>query len=63
MLRFIAAIYNLQGCLHRPREGRRADPTHPHLRRFTTTYRRKRALAKNIWIGAGCIMLFNPVVP
>ncbi|MGB0722450.1 MAG: hypothetical protein ACPGU7_08645 [Gammaproteobacteria bacterium] len=64
MLRFIAAIYDIQGSLDRGvRAGRDADPGHPDLRRLTPAYRRKRSLTKNIWIGAGCIMMCNPVPP
>jgi hypothetical protein len=39
------------------------DETHPHRRRFTRRYRRKKAIAKTIWIGCGLVMLTHPVVP
>lgn len=32
------------------------DRNHPHRRRFTATYRRKRGIVKNIWIGSGLVM-------
>ena len=36
---------------------RSPDAAHPHRRRFTDSYRRKRAIVKNIWICSGLIML------
>ena len=38
----------------------RPDPDSPHRRRFTTKYRRKRCLVKNLWIGAGLLVLLHP---
>lgn len=32
------------------------DRTHPHWRRFTPAYRRKRSIVKNVWIGSGLVM-------
>jgi hypothetical protein len=39
------------------------DDAHPHRRRFTRRYRRKKEIAKNIWIACGLVMLLNPVFP
>lgn len=33
------------------------DRDHPHRRRFTASYRRKRAIVKNLWIGSGLVMI------
>lgn len=41
---------------------RRPDPLSPHRRRFTAAYRRKRAVVKKIWAGAGLIVLMHPTV-
>jgi hypothetical protein len=38
----------------------RPDPNSPHRRRFTHGYRRKMGLVKNLWIGAGLLVLFHP---
>ncbi len=35
---------------------------HPHYRRFTKRYMRKRGLVKSLWIVAGVIFLINPVI-
>lgn len=32
------------------------DCDHPHRRRFTAVYRRKRGIVKNIWIASGLVM-------
>lgn len=42
---------------------RRPDPDHPSRRRYTGKYRAKRRIVKSLWLGAGCVMLLNPVVP
>ena len=57
-------LRTLCACL-RPRwaENGQPDPTHPHRRRLTRVYRRKQGLVKNLWIGSGCLMLLNPVLP
>lgn len=39
------------------RQNRTPDPNHPHRRRFTNRYRRKRDLVKNLWIGSGLLMV------
>jgi hypothetical protein len=41
------------------RRDRVPDPSHPHLRRFTRRYRRKRDLVKWVWIFAGLLMLLS----
>ena len=33
----------------------RLDPSHPHRRRFTNTYRRKRCMVKNGWLVTGVL--------
>lgn len=33
------------------------DAEHPHRRRFTGKYRRKREIVKNIWICSGLVMI------
>jgi hypothetical protein len=38
------------------------DEAHPHRRRFTARYRRKRGWVKNIWIASGLLVLANPVL-
>jgi hypothetical protein len=35
------------------------DAQHPHRRRFTRRYRRKRGIVKNIWIFSGALMLLQ----
>ena len=35
------------------------DHEHPHRRRYTARYRRKRCIVKNIWICSGIIMLLQ----
>lgn len=32
------------------------DGTHPHRRRFTLGYRRRRGIVKNVWIASGLVM-------
>lgn len=32
------------------------DCDHPHRRRFTAVYRRKRGIVKNVWIASGLVM-------
>ncbi|MCG6965791.1 MAG: SNG1 family protein [Chromatiaceae bacterium] len=32
------------------------DHEHPHRRRFTAVYRRKRGIVKNVWIASGLVM-------
>lgn len=38
------------------------DDTHPHYRRFTVQYKKKRSMVKNFWIGAGLITLAFPLL-
>jgi hypothetical protein len=38
-------------------EDRSPDHEHPHRRRFTASYRRKRGIVKNVWIGSGLLMI------
>ena len=38
-------------------DDRSPDAAHPHRRRFTLAYRRKRGIVKNIWICCGLVML------
>ena len=33
------------------------DHRHPHKRRFTPGYRRKKGIVKNLWIGSGLLMI------
>lgn len=40
-------------------DNRVPDSRHPHRRRYTASYRRKRGICKNIWIGSGLLMLLN----
>lgn len=35
---------------------RSPDGDHPHRRRFTSRYRRKRGIVKNVWIASGLVM-------
>ncbi|MCP5312247.1 MAG: hypothetical protein H6955_01735 [Chromatiaceae bacterium] len=37
-------------------EDRSPDREHPHRRRFTDGYRRKRGIVKNVWIASGVVM-------
>jgi len=37
-------------------EDRCPDCDHPHRRRFTAGYRRKRGIVKNVWIVSGAVM-------
>ena len=36
---------------------RSPEQGHPHRRRFTDLYRRKRGIVKNLWLGSGLLML------
>lgn len=38
------------------------DANHPHRRRFTRRYQRKRQWVKTVWIGSGLVILTNPVL-
>jgi len=33
------------------------DREHPHKRRFTPAYLRKKGIVKNLWIGSGLLMI------
>lgn len=33
------------------------DGQHPHKRRFTTLYMRKKGFVKSVWIGSGLLMI------
>ena len=35
------------------------DPTHPHRRRFTASYKRKRCIVKNCWIVGSVLAAIN----
>lgn len=35
------------------------EPDHPHKRRFTPGYRRKKSIVKNVWIASGLIMILQ----
>lgn len=35
------------------------DQAHPHRRRFTSVYRRKRSIVKNVWIISGAVMIIE----
>lgn len=35
---------------------RSPDKRHPHRRRYTSRYRRKRGIVKNVWILSGLVM-------
>jgi hypothetical protein len=37
-------------------EDRAPQHDHPHWRRFTAKYRRKRSIVKNVWIVSGLVM-------
>ena len=39
------------------------DPTHSHARRLTTSYKKKQAIVKNLWIGSGLLMLLIGLLP
>ena len=39
------------------------DPLHPHRRRFTRAYRRKRQWVKSLWIGSGLLMILLGASP
>ncbi len=38
------------------------DSEHPHYRRFTARYKKKKSLVKSIWIGVGLITLLFPLL-
>jgi hypothetical protein len=38
------------------------DENHPHYRRFSKDYQKKRGIVKNFWIGASLIALIFPVL-
>ncbi len=42
---------------------RSPDRGHFHRRRFTLAHRAKRRLVRDLWLGSGCVMLLNPVLP
>ena len=35
------------------------DKDHPHKRRFTAAYRRKKGIVKNVWIVSGTVMVLQ----
>ena len=39
------------------------DASHPHRRRLTAAYRRRRELVKWLWIGSGLVMLLAHAAP
>lgn len=41
---------------------RRPDPLSPHRRRFTPEYLRKRQRVKQLWMGAGLLVLLQPTI-
>ena len=41
-------------------EDRSPDAEHPHRRRFTLAYRRKKRIVKNVWIASGLVMIVRP---
>ena len=38
-------------------KNRSPSEDHPHRRRFTCPYRRKKGIVKNLWIGSGLLMI------
>ena len=40
----------------------RPDYQHFHRRRYTPRYRAKKRVVRDLWIGAGCVMLLHPVL-
>ena len=39
------------------------DERHFYRRCFTRRYRAKRRIVRDVWLGTGCVMLLNPVLP
>ena len=39
------------------------DPSHCHGRRLTAHYKKKQGVVKNLWIGAGLVMLLVATLP
>jgi hypothetical protein len=54
-----------QDSLNRPRilpawtRDRTPDHRHPHRRRFTASYRRKRNIVRHVWIVSGTLMILQ----
>jgi len=42
---------------------RAPDGGHFYRRCFTRRYRAKRRIVRDVWLGSGCVMLLNPVLP
>jgi hypothetical protein len=42
---------------------RTPDDGHFYRRCFTRRYRAKRRIVRDVWLGSGCVMLLNPVLP
>jgi hypothetical protein len=42
---------------------RTPDYGHFYRRCFTRRYRAKRRIVRDVWLGSGCVMLLNPVLP
>ena len=40
---------------------RRELERHPHWRRFTPKYRKKKAIVKDVWIGSGLVIIVSPL--
>jgi hypothetical protein len=40
---------------------RSPDAGHPHRRRFTVRYRRKKGIVKNVWIASGLLMALQSI--
>lgn len=50
-------------CLHGLSQAPKPDPAHPHRRRYTLCYQRKKGIAKNLWIISGISMLISGAAP
>ena len=57
----LTALYHF--LLPRWTQNRTPDERHFYRRCFTRRYRKKKRIVRDIWLGAGCVMLLNPVLP
>ncbi|MEN8260424.1 MAG: hypothetical protein ABFS02_07545, partial [Pseudomonadota bacterium] len=44
-----------------PHLSQRDMERHPHWRRLTPKYRRKKEIVKDLWIGSGLVMIVSPL--
>ncbi len=62
LIRFYMHLFNQYLLAEHFHEELVIDEKHPHYRRFSKRYQKKRDMVKNCWIGAGLIALVFPLL-